>query len=288
MNFWIEGKRSAVEAVLAKVHGVIINDEEGELLTYHYTIASVAKALQAYGPRVVVLKRGEHGAILFNGNDIFYVPAYPLELVIDPTGAGDTFAGGFMGYLARHGDLTSENLRGAMLAGSVMASFCVEGFGLSRLRLVDLSHVRERYAKFVEMTRSPGSHPVSLNDRLAHLRTFGGVDGPLEGVRESLTRRTLDVLARPRFSQLVGSLAQAELPAPLVQAVIRWYIGHYGVDESEMEHPPSHYRSFDAFFSPVACGKECTPSTTRPISRSVRWTRGCTARALCGEAASSR
>lgn len=156
MNFWISGgKRAAVLSALARVQGVLVNDEEGALLTGARTALGMGRGIQKLGPNTVVLKRGEHGALLFHGPDIFYVPAYPLETVIDPTGAGDTFAGGFMGYLARTGDLSLDNLRRAMLAGSILASFCVEGFGLDAVRTVHLDAVRRRYTDFESLTRCP-------------------------------------------------------------------------------------------------------------------------------------
>ena len=155
MNFWIQGKRDELTKVLERVDCLVINDEEGELLTGHRTAINVARALQNMGPKTIILKRGEHGALLLHQDTPFYVPAYPLEQVIDPTGAGDTFAGGFIGYLARAGEITGENLRRAMLTGSIMASFCVEGFGLDRLATVDLDDVRRRYNDFVALTRCP-------------------------------------------------------------------------------------------------------------------------------------
>ena len=156
MNFWISGpKRSAVLNVLSRVQGVLVNDEEGALRTGARTALGMGRGIQKLGPTTVVLKRGEHGALLFHGPDIFYVPAYPLETVVDPTGAGDSFAGGFMGYLALTGDLSLDNLRRAMLAGSILASFCVEGFGLDAVRTVNLDAVRRRYTDFESLTRCP-------------------------------------------------------------------------------------------------------------------------------------
>ena len=156
MNFWIEGKRPELLEVLRRVDALVINDEESALLTSRETIITSARALQALGPRTVIIKRGEHGALLVNHDDVFYVPGYPLETVVDPTGAGDTFAGGFMAWLARTDDLSPENLRRAMITGSVLASFCVEGFGTERLQTLTLGEVRERYAAFVSLTSSPG------------------------------------------------------------------------------------------------------------------------------------
>ncbi|MFT7622631.1 MAG: sugar/nucleoside kinase (ribokinase family) [Myxococcota bacterium] len=155
MNFWIEGKRDALEKVLSRIDGLFVNDEEGALLTDRGTALTIGRALQSMGPSTVVLKRGEHGALLFHGEEIFHVPAYPLENVVDPTGAGDTFAGGFFGYLTRCGSMDDDSLRRAMICGSIMASFCVEGFGLDRLRGVTLKDIEKRYAKFTALTRCP-------------------------------------------------------------------------------------------------------------------------------------
>lgn len=155
MDFWINGKRDELGKVLGRIDGLVINDEEGAQLTGKRTALATGRALQALGPDTVVLKRGEHGALLFHGQDTFYVPAFPLEEVVDPTGAGDTFAGGFMGYLARVGDISAANLRRAMLCGSIMASFCVEGFGLDRLQGVEVADIEQRYRRFVELTRCP-------------------------------------------------------------------------------------------------------------------------------------
>ena len=159
MNFWINGpKRDAVLKVLSRVSAILLNDEEGALLTGARTAVGVGRGVQALGPRTVVLKRGEHGALLFHGAEIFYVPAYPLEVVVDPTGAGDTFAGGFMATLARSGELDMDTFRRAMLTGSIMASFCVEGFGLDAIADASLDAVRRRYSDFEALTRCPSLH----------------------------------------------------------------------------------------------------------------------------------
>jgi len=155
MNFWITGRRDALLAALRKVDGLIINDEEAALLTDERTILNAARGLQKLGPRTVIIKRGEHGAFLFNDDDVFYVPAYPLETVVDPTGAGDTFAGGFMGYIARTGELSPANMRRAVVAGSVMASFYVKNFNPDNLTRTTLDDVRARYEAFVRMTTCP-------------------------------------------------------------------------------------------------------------------------------------
>ena len=156
MNFWIEGpRRSYLDQVLKRVDGLIVNDEEAKLLTNGRSILDLGRQLQEIGPRTVIVKRGEHGALLFHGDDIFFTPGYPVEKVIDPTGAGDTFAGGFMGYVARRGDLSIDTMKGAMLCGSVMASFCVEGFGLERISKITTDDIKNRCTQFEALTRCP-------------------------------------------------------------------------------------------------------------------------------------
>jgi len=153
MNLWINIARADLCEVLRRVDALFINDEEARLLTGKRQVVLAAKEIQAMGPSLVVIKRGEHGALVFNDGDVFYVPAYPLEKVVDPTGAGDTFAGAFVGYLEATGDLGPENVRRAAVVGSLMASFCVEGYGVERLRRIDRVAIRERYQAFAELTR---------------------------------------------------------------------------------------------------------------------------------------
>ncbi|MGH9448708.1 MAG: PfkB family carbohydrate kinase, partial [Terriglobia bacterium] len=129
MNFWIQGKPEELKRTLAAVDTLVINEGEARMLSRVENLPRAAAAIQKLGPRTVVIKRGEHGAVLFQGNSIFFAPAFPLEQVHDPTGAGDTFAGGFMGYLAREGELSEPGFRRALVYGSVMASFAVEEFG---------------------------------------------------------------------------------------------------------------------------------------------------------------
>ena len=156
MNFWIEGpRREFLDKVLTRVDGLIVNDEEAKLLTDGRSILELGRRLQELGPKTVIVKRGEHGALLFHGEELFYVPAYPIEQVVDPTGAGDTFAGGFMGYVARHGNLELDTMKGAMLCGSVMASFCVEGFGLDKMSAVTIDDIKNRYTRFEALTKCP-------------------------------------------------------------------------------------------------------------------------------------
>ncbi|MCC6623473.1 MAG: sugar kinase [Deltaproteobacteria bacterium] len=153
MNLWISIARQDLVEVLRRVDCLFVNDEEARQLTGKRSVLLAAREIQAMGPEMVIIKRGEHGAILFNEKDIFYVPAFPLDKVVDPTGAGDTFAGGFVGYLHKSGDLTPENVRRAMVVGSLMASFCVEGYGVERLKRIDRGAIRDRYQAFAELTR---------------------------------------------------------------------------------------------------------------------------------------
>lgn len=152
MNFWINGKPGDLKNTLREVDALIINEGEARMLSGSENLRKAAAAIQSLGPRTLVVKRGEHGAVLFQGDSIFFAPAYPLEQVHDPTGAGDTFAGGFMGYLASRGDLSDASLRRALVYGSVMASFSVEEFGLSRLLLVEKREIEERFKEFKAMT----------------------------------------------------------------------------------------------------------------------------------------
>ncbi len=152
MNLWINTAKPELCNVLRRVDALFVNDEEARQLTGKRSMVLAAKEIQAIGPSLVVIKRGEHGAVVFNENDVFYVPAYPLEKVVDPTGAGDTFAGAFVGYLEATNDLTPGNVRKAAVVGSILASFCVEGYGVERLRHIDRASVRERYQAFADMT----------------------------------------------------------------------------------------------------------------------------------------
>lgn len=152
MNFWIQGAPDDLRATLKRVDILTINETEARMLSGCHNLVKAAKAVQALGPRLVIVKRGEYGVISFNGDSVFSVPAYPLEEVHDPTGAGDSFAGGFMGHLARSGDLTEQNLRRAMVYGSVMASFAVEEFGLERTARLTTSEIEARYREFKNLT----------------------------------------------------------------------------------------------------------------------------------------
>ncbi|MBI1735994.1 MAG: bifunctional hydroxymethylpyrimidine kinase/phosphomethylpyrimidine kinase [Candidatus Rokubacteria bacterium] len=153
MNFWIQGKREALRRVLAEVDVVTINDGEARQLAGEPNLVKAARAIAAMGPKTVVVKRGEYGAVMVSNGAFFVIPAFPLESVYDPTGAGDTFAGGFMGYLAGQGDVTGGALRRAMVYGSVMASFTVEDFSLNRLARLRREELDERYRAFHDLVR---------------------------------------------------------------------------------------------------------------------------------------
>jgi sugar/nucleoside kinase (ribokinase family) len=152
MNFWISSMKDAVVETIKVVDCIIINDAEARQLTEEPSIHRAAKKIMEMGPKAVVIKRGEYGATLFTKDGYFVVPAYPLESVFDPTGAGDTFAGGFMGYLASQGSIDNDVLRRAMVYGSVMASFNVEKFGTERVDALEYSEINERFKAFKTMT----------------------------------------------------------------------------------------------------------------------------------------
>jgi sugar/nucleoside kinase (ribokinase family) len=151
MNFWIEGKRSALLDTLKHVDALLVNDSEARELAGHWNIVKAISGIHRLGPRVVVVKRGEYGALLSTGNGYFFSPAFPLEEVMDPTGAGDSFAGAFMGYLARRGTVDDGALRQAVISGSVMASFCVEDFSTRRLERLGAAEIRERGRLFSDL-----------------------------------------------------------------------------------------------------------------------------------------
>jgi sugar/nucleoside kinase (ribokinase family) len=153
MNFWINGKREALRRVLAEVDVVTVNDAEARQLAGEANLVRAARAIGAMGPKVVVVKRGEYGALMMADGAFFSVPAYPLESVFDPTGAGDTFAGGFMGYLAAQDRTDQATMRRAVVYGSVMASFTVEDFSLERLKRLRPAELAERYAAFHDLVR---------------------------------------------------------------------------------------------------------------------------------------
>jgi sugar/nucleoside kinase (ribokinase family) len=151
MNFWIDGKRDALLRTLREVDVLLINDAEARMLAREANLIRAARAIIELGPRAVVIKRGEYGALMVSGSEFFFTPAYPLESVMDPTGAGDTFAGGFMGYLAQRGATDEATARKAMVYGAVMASFAVEDFSLERLKRLGAEEIEDRYAVFQSM-----------------------------------------------------------------------------------------------------------------------------------------
>jgi sugar/nucleoside kinase (ribokinase family) len=153
MNFWIGGKRADLVRLLRKVNTLLLNDEEARQLAEEHNLRKAAARILTMGPSSVVIKRGDAGALLFHGGGVFGVPAMPLEDVRDPTGAGDSFAGGFMGYLAYAGDLDPDTIRTAMITGSVMASFAVEKFSVDGLRGLDADKIQDRFDAFAELTR---------------------------------------------------------------------------------------------------------------------------------------
>lgn len=153
MNFWIQGKPEALRRVLAKVDVITINDGEARQLASEPNLIRAARAIASMGPRTVVVKRGEYGALMLSDDTFFFVPAYPLDSVYDPTGAGDTFAGGFMGYLAAQDRIDGPAMRRAVVYGSVMASFTVEDFSLKRLTRLKPADIADRYAAFHDLIR---------------------------------------------------------------------------------------------------------------------------------------
>ena len=156
MNFWIEGKRDALVRTLGHVDILVINEAEVRQLADEANLVKASRAVLEMGPKTLVVKRGEYGVLVFTEHSIFSAPAYPLEEVFDPTGAGDTFAGGFMGYLAATNNLSDETIRKATVFGSVMASFTVEDFSLNRLRRLSWSEVEERFRRFQALTAFEG------------------------------------------------------------------------------------------------------------------------------------
>ncbi len=153
MNFWIEGKPEELKKVLERVDIFIVNDSEARLLSGEPNLVKTARIIRNMGPKILIIKKGEHGALLFTDRGIFSAPAFPLESIFDPTGAGDTFAGGFIGHLSRCEEITDAELRKAVLYGSAMASFCVEQFGPDRLNELDLLEIEDRYQSFLELSR---------------------------------------------------------------------------------------------------------------------------------------
>ena len=153
MNFWMDAALEDLHMVLKRVDVITINDEEARQLSGEYSLVNAAKKIHLMGPKFVVIKKGEHGALLFNDGKMFYAPALPLAEVFDPTGAGDTFAGGFSGYLAKTEDISFESMKNAVIYGSNLASFCVEKFGTERMEALQSEEVHERLKVFKELTQ---------------------------------------------------------------------------------------------------------------------------------------
>lgn len=153
MNFWMDNALPELLKVIAEVDVITINDEEARQLTNQHSLVKAAEEIHKMGPTYVVIKKGEHGALLFKDDEVFFAPALPLEEVFDPTGAGDTFAGGFVGYLAASKNISFNNLKSAVIHGSNLASFCVERFGTERMQYLDKDEVRHRLYQFKELTQ---------------------------------------------------------------------------------------------------------------------------------------
>jgi sugar/nucleoside kinase (ribokinase family) len=151
MNFWMEVALDDLKEVLTMVDVLMVNDSEARELSHEHSLVKAAKKIMTMGPKYLIIKKGEHGALLFHGDQIFYAPALPLEDVFDPTGAGDTFAGGFIGHLAKTKDISFENMKTAIIVGSAMASYCVEKFGTERLREITKEDIDKRLAQFREL-----------------------------------------------------------------------------------------------------------------------------------------
>ncbi len=152
MNFWIEGKRDALLKLLKKVTVLILNDSEARLLANEPNLIKAAKIIKSMGVRILIIKKGEHGALLFAENTVFSAPAYPMEMINDPTGAGDSFAGGFIGYLHKTQDFSAESMKRAVIYGSTMASFCVEKFSTEGLEQLSYLRIQDRFRDFLTLS----------------------------------------------------------------------------------------------------------------------------------------
>ena len=151
MNFWMESSMADLTIVLKYVDMLMVNDAEARQLTGQFSLVKAAKEIMKMGPKYLIIKKGEHGALLFHGDEVFFAPALPLEDVFDPTGAGDTFAGGFIGYLAKTKDISFDNMKTAIIVGSAMASFCVEKFGPTRLKEITKEDIDSRIRQFKDL-----------------------------------------------------------------------------------------------------------------------------------------
>jgi sugar/nucleoside kinase (ribokinase family) len=153
MNFWMEIALDELMKSIALTDILIINDEEARQLSGEYSLLKASRVIRDMGPKYLIIKKGEHGALLFYENHVFYAPALPLEEVFDPTGAGDSFAGGFIGYLAHSGDISFNNMKRAIIFGSAMASFCVEKFGTERLIGLTTAEINRRIEQFIALSQ---------------------------------------------------------------------------------------------------------------------------------------
>jgi len=153
MNFWMDCALEDLQKVIKKIDVITINDEEARQLTGEYSLVVAARKIHEMGPKYVVIKKGEHGALLFHNGEVFYAPALPLEEVFDPTGAGDTFAGGFTGYLANTDDISFTNMKKAVIYGSALASFCVEKFGTTQMEKLTKESLHKRLLQFKDLTQ---------------------------------------------------------------------------------------------------------------------------------------
>jgi len=155
MNFWISGAKESLLETIKLVDVLIINDSEARELSENHNLIKAAETIRNMGPKILIIKKGEHGALLFTNDKMFSVPAFPIEDIFDPTGAGGTFLGGFVGWLDRSQDISDANLRRAVVFGSVMASFCVEKFGPERLKNLTDEEIYKRYNAFMELAHIP-------------------------------------------------------------------------------------------------------------------------------------
>lgn len=153
MNFWMDIAMDELKEVLKKIDVLTINDEEARQLSGEYSLVKAARKIFEMGPKYLIIKKGEHGALLFNNKEVFFAPALPLEEVFDPTGAGDTFAGGFIGYLAHSRDISFDSMKRGVIYGSALASFCVEKFGTERINAITPEEMHERVEQFIELTQ---------------------------------------------------------------------------------------------------------------------------------------
>ena len=153
MNYWMDHFMDDLKESLKEIDVLTINDEEARQLSQEYSLVKAAKKILLMGPKYLIIKKGEHGALLFNNEEIFFAPALPIEDVCDPTGAGDSFAGGFIGYLAKTNDISFENMKRAVINGSAMASFCVEKFGTQKLTEINQVEIDKRINKFVNLVK---------------------------------------------------------------------------------------------------------------------------------------